>query len=306
MYGITPQLLEMGIRRLYADVLALDPDAFYHPEASPEYGQDMSDRVIQPTDYLELGELILTLKEMFEDKTLFPDSDDSQELVSYLLRRIELLRESTLNYSFTTETWAEGEQLVSVPDQMMQLLTTPTILELDHLPDNEDKSLVMAFVLTYLFEYGQTKPTVKSLEHFTIIEEAHRLLSSSSFGGSGAKDGEGMSMGSQSRSISLFIDMLAEIRSKGEGIGIVEQIPTKLIPDAIKNTNLKIGHRLTARDDREYLGQAMNMTPEQMKYINILKTGEAIVFEEQLQDPILIKVDRYDQEKEAKHTGTEQ
>ena len=44
----------------------------------------------------------------------------------------------------------------------------------------------------------------------------------------------------------MFADLLAEVRAYGEGLVIAEQIPAKLIPDAIKNTAVKIVHRLPA------------------------------------------------------------
>lgn len=44
----------------------------------------------------------------------------------------------------------------------------------------------------------------------------------------------------------LFTNILSEIRSYGQGMMIVDQAPTRLIDDALKNTNYKIIHRLTA------------------------------------------------------------
>ncbi len=41
---------------------------------------------------------------------------------------------------------------------------------------------------------------------------------------------------------------------------IAEQIPAKLIPDVIKNTAVKIVHRLPAADDREAVGATMNLS----------------------------------------------
>ena len=49
----------------------------------------------------------------------------------------------------------------------------------------------------------------------------------------------------------MFAGLLAEIRAYGEGLIIAEQIPAKLIPDVIKNTAVKIVHRLPAADDRD-------------------------------------------------------
>jgi DNA helicase HerA-like ATPase len=42
----------------------------------------------------------------------------------------------------------------------------------------------------------------------------------------------------------MFCNLLAEVRKYGEGLIIADQIPNKLIPDVIKNTNTKIVHRL--------------------------------------------------------------
>src|SRR5262249_41968518 len=54
-----------------------------------------------------------------------------------------------------------------------------------------------------------------------------------------------------------FAQTLAENRKYGEGVVIVEQVPTKLVEDAVKNTNLKGLHRLGAEEDRRYVGASM-------------------------------------------------
>ncbi|EKC62797.1 hypothetical protein LEA_11657, partial [human gut metagenome] len=43
--------------------------------------------------------------------------------------------------------------------------------------------------------------------------------------------------------------MLAEVRALGEGIVIADQLPTAMAPEVLKNTGLKLGHRITAQDD---------------------------------------------------------
>ncbi len=60
--------------------------------------------------------------------------------------------------------------------------------------------------------------------------------------------------------VEQFADMLAEVRAYGEGLAIVEQIPTKILPDAVKNTATKVAHRVPSADDREVLAGAMNLT----------------------------------------------
>lgn len=53
--------------------------------------------------------------------------------------------------------------------------------------------------------------------------------------------------------------MLAEIRAYGVGMIIADQVASKLHPDVIKNTNIKIIQRTMAYDDRELVGKAINL-----------------------------------------------
>ena len=75
----------------------------------------------------------------------------------------------------------------------------------------------------------------------------------------------------------MFSNMLSEIRAYGEGMFLVDQVPTRLIPDAIKNTNLKITHRLVAEDDCKAIAESMGLSEEQRKVIPKLLTGQCIV-----------------------------
>jgi hypothetical protein len=89
--------------------------------------------------------------------------------------------------------------------------------------------------------------------------------------------------------------MLAEIRAFRQGLVIVEQIPTKLVPAAVKNTNLKIMLRLTSRDDRDYLGEAMSFNESQKQFVNFLRAEKGnqvqyVAFDENVDQPILLSL----------------
>jgi hypothetical protein len=84
--------------------------------------------------------------------------------------------------------------------------------------------------------------------------------------------------------------MLSEIRAYGEGVLIAEQIPVKLAPDAIKNTNLKILHRVVAEDDRQVVGATMNLTDEQLRAVTTFARGNAAVYAEGNDHPFLVEV----------------
>jgi hypothetical protein len=64
-----------------------------------------------------------------------------------------------------------------------------------------------------------------------------------------------------------------------------------LVGDAIKNTNLKIAHRTVAEDDRKALAGSMAMTEVQGRALITLGQGEAAVFAEGDDAPILVQVE---------------
>lgn len=152
----------------------------------------------------------------------------------------------------------------------MKLLDRKVVLELEPIPNAAQKSLIIGFVLTNLLQAVKRKfqTTNAKVNHITLIEEAHRLLSKPEPGGSP----------SQKQAAETFADMLAEIRKYGESLVIADQIPGKLTPEVMKNTNTKIIHRLFAQDDKEAVGHTMGLEEDQAKFLSNLAVGRAVVF----------------------------
>lgn len=164
----------------------------------------------------------------------------------------------------------------------------PCVLELEHLVSEDEKAFVMGLVLIRLYEHHVARGAggAPRLKHVTLIEEAHRLLREVPVSaGSEAANPRG-------QAIEVFANVLAEIRAYGEGIVIAEQIPSKLTRDIIKNTNLKVAHRLTVKEDRELLGGAMNLEDAAQGRLARLERGEAAVYAEGVQKPVLVAVRR--------------
>lgn len=170
----------------------------------------------------------------------------------------------------------------SVPIE--ELLSRPVVMELEDLGDDETKSFVIGILLVQLYEYRKSQMTKgsKQLSHILMVEEAHRLLKNVSESGEGGN--------TRAKSVEFFCNLLAEIRTFGQGILIADQIPTKLAPDTIKNTNLKIVHRTVALEDRETIGKAMNMNAEQIEYLSSLRRGYAAVYAEGDNRPKCVKL----------------
>jgi hypothetical protein len=167
------------------------------------------------------------------------------------------------------------------------LFDRPVVVNLQQMGDDADKSFTMALLLNFMYEYRQAQyeslgmSEQNELHHLALFEEAHRILRAAPYGqlaSPQAKMGE------------MFADILAEIRAYGQGLGIVDQVPSKLVPDAIKNTNLKIVHRLVASDDRQTMAGTLALSDQQTEVIARLKVGQAIVAGVQDDEPSWTKI----------------
>src|SRR5699024_6258855 len=138
---------------------------------------------------------------------------------------------------------------------------------------------IMSLLLLALYEYRQSRyandaayrqeAQKNRLLHLMLVEEAHNVLTKPrNHAGGGSPE---------MAAADLFTNILSEIRSYGQGMMIVDQAPTRLIDDALKNTNYKIIHRLTAPDDMEVMARSMALNAEQAAMISSLEIGQAIV-----------------------------
>ena len=173
------------------------------------------------------------------------------------------------------------------PNDIGRLLDHPVILELKSLGTGDEQALMMALLLNAVTEYYQSvRGASADLVHVTLVEEAHRLLARSE-GGKSAEDAQ-----AKEKAAEAFANTLAENRKYGEGVIIAEQLPTKLVADAVKNTNLKIMHRLTAEDDRRYLGETMGMDEAQRLIAARLQTGEALLYSDEFAEAARVNIAR--------------
>lgn len=164
-----------------------------------------------------------------------------------------------------------------------ELIEKKVVLEIEEIKNGSEKSLIMGFVLTNLCEALKAKYRLnRHFKHITLIEEAHRLLAKFSPGDSPNKK----------QGIETFTDMLAEVRKYGESLIIADQIPNKLTPEILKNTNTKIVHKLFAEDDKEAIGTTMSLASEQKNFLSSLNTGRAIVFSQGWDKALQVQIKR--------------
>ena len=161
------------------------------------------------------------------------------------------------------------------------------MIELDLLGDDE-KRLVTLFLLTFLREHCRTTRKKSTIAHLTLVEEAHRVMGHSS--GPINRENQGDAAGGSSR---LFSAALSELRTFGESLVVVEQIPTRLVEDALKNTTIKIIHRLPGRDDGLAVGNAINLEVDECSHLVTLPAGRAAIFTGNAEYPNFTDIKNY-------------
>lgn len=187
--------------------------------------------------------------------------------------------ETRFNYLTRGKRGKVLNNTVSTP--YSKLFNRNCVINLSKIASAKDKALIMSIILLSLQEYRKSQYNYdkeyramakrNDLLHLTVIEEAHNVLSRPPV----AAEGSG---NPQQVVADLFTIMLSEVRSCGEGLMIIDQVPTRLIPDAVKNTNYKICHRLVSKDDIIVMADALSLRDEQREIVSSLETGNAIIY----------------------------
>lgn len=152
------------------------------------------------------------------------------------------------------------------------LLEKPTILELNAIADDEQKSLLMALLLISICLHTMHKGSSSGeISNVLMIDEAHVLLDTQS------KTTVGQNK-AQSTTVKSLQKMIAEIRSFGMGVIIADQKPSKVTLDVVADTDIKVAFRLVEANERSIIANSMNMTEQQSQYLARLKKGEAITY----------------------------
>lgn len=245
LFDPLPIFLEQAIHRTYAE------KGWYDDSVGGEPG------VETPT----LTDLCRNAEYVVENSGFDPKM--KSDFKASLLERLNSLRRGSKGKMLDTK--------YTIP--MEDLMKKPVVLELDSLNGSE-KSLMMMFLLSYVFEYCKVQRKSGSpLKHMLLVEEAHNLIGAGGGGSQHRAD-------PKEKTIELFTNMLAEMRALGEGILIADQLPTAIAPQAVKQTNVKILMRVTAKDDREEIGNTMDLNEEHMHQVLRFKTGHSYLYHE--------------------------
>lgn len=104
------------------------------------------------------------------------------------------------------------------------------------------------------------------------------------------------------KAVEHFSNMIAEMRSYGQGVIVAEQIPTKLAPDVIKNSSTKIVQRIVSADDQQIIANTIGISAEDALQLGTLEAGYAFCHKEGMSLPTTVKIS----EKFTNEDGIEQ
>lgn len=231
-------------------------------------------------DYSKIGDEDVTLFGLYEFILVFKDlmgnTNYSKEVQGNIesagLLRLTNLIEQNSNIYDTINT-------VAIED----LLTSPSVLELNSIDNAEQKSLIMALLLINICIYTKHNQIGDGkLKNVILIDEAHVLL-----GGNSTLNSEG-NTNTQATTIKALQDMIAEIRSYGTSIIIADQSPTKVSREVVANTDIKVSFRLVQSVEKELISDSTNMDEDSQNNLSRLKPGEAYVYFSKLETPQMV------------------
>lgn len=250
--------------------------------------------------YVKTGWDFITNRNIYEgqvpEEFLYPTFSDLQKEIDDYLDHAEFGDEVLGNYrgamSARMKSFINGFKGILLntkehPDYE-QLMNSCHIIELEGLADDADKCLVMGTILVQYYEYLKLhfQDTGKQLKHITVIEEAHRLFKNVKKKGNTENGADVVG-----QLVDSLSNIMAEIRAFGEGLLVVDQSPTKIAEDVIKNSGTKLIHRIDNEDDIKVI-QASLLLPDDKTSLPALQQGEALIRTEGMTRPCKVKIHR--------------
>lgn len=214
------------------------------------------------------------------DEEMQYDGEVAGNVKTAMKIRLENLCVGTKGYTFNTNEFIDFEEL----------LKKNVVFELEGLADDSDKAFGVGLLVIFINEFRQIQKEVNGvgpsgLRHLLVVEEAHRLLKNVEIERSTETLGN-----PKGKAVEHFTNMIAEMRSYGQGVIVAEQIPAKLAPDVIKNSSTKIVQRIVSVDDQQVIANTIGISESDAIQLGFLESGYAYCHKEGMVLPVQIHV----------------
>lgn len=263
MYAAMPAVLKDAIERVYKDKGWIFSNPAYYSDDFPTF-----------------ADLIKVLPEIMSESLY--SADTKSDYSGALITRVKSLTNG-INGEIFCSTKEIGNEA---------LFDRNVIVDISRVGSVETKSLIMGILIMKLQEYRmQPDKMNESLQHITVLEEAHNLLRRTSF----AQAQESSNL--QGKSVEMLTNAIAEMRTYGEGFIIADQAPDMLDEAVIRNTNTKIIFRLPDEHDCELVGKSIALTNVQIKELAKLPAFVAVIHQNDWIEAVLCKSEKYDKDR---------
>lgn len=263
MYAAMPAVLKDAIERVYKDKGWIFSNPAYYSDDFPTF-----------------ADLIKVLPEIMSESLY--SADTKSDYSGALITRVKSLTNGINGEIFCSTKEISNEALFD----------KNVIVDISRVGSIETKSLIMGILIMKLQEYRmQPDKMNESLQHITVLEEAHNLLRRTSF----AQAQESSKL--QGKSVEMLTNAIAEMRTYGEGFIIADQAPDMLDEAVIRNTNTKIIFRLPDEHDCELVGKSIALTDVQIKELAKLPAFVAVIHQNDWIEAVLCKSEKYDKER---------
>lgn len=287
-YGPMPYILEKCLHNIYKKK-GWNLTLGYHPYlVNLENAAKIFDSAYMKKQYAleahkylfpSMQDLKDEVKRYIEEEMQY-DGEVGGNIKTAMIARLESLCVGSKGFMFNTNEFVN----------MDKLMKENIVFELEGLADDSDKAFCVGLLVVFVNEYRQIMKEEANaeklgLQHLLVIEEAHRLLKNVETERSSENMGN-----PKGKAVEHFTNMIAEMRSYGQGVIIAEQIPSKLAPDVIKNSSNKIIQRVVSADDQTLIANTIGMKEEDAVYLGSLKTGVALCHKEGMSLPVYVFV----------------
>ena len=263
MYAAMPAVLKDAIERVYKDKGWIFSNPAYYSEDFPTF-----------------ADLIKVLPDIMNESLY--SADTKSDYSGALITRVKSLTNGINGEIFCSTKEISNEALFD----------RNVIVDISRVGSVETKSLIMGILIMKLQEYRmQPDKMNESLQHITVLEEAHNLLRRTSF----AQAQESSNL--QGKSVEMLTNAIAEMRTYGEGFIIADQAPDMLDEAVIRNTNTKIIFRLPDEHDCELVGKSIALNDVQIKELAKLPAFVAVIHQNDWIEAVLCKSEKYDKER---------
>jgi hypothetical protein len=154
-----------------------------------------------------------------------------------------------------------------------ELLDKVLCVELGHIRETFSRSVFADVLMKLVYEIRVARKV--RMEHLMMIEEARNIAPV-------RREEDPPSVGER---------MISELRKFGESMLFIAQFPSQVASEVVKNSGVRIIHRVAWAEDLRLIRDSLNLSQEQLAHISNLGVGEAVVSLTRIQKPLLVQVE---------------